>query len=104
MFAAVEKYLEHKRGRANSERTPELEAERLSIVKGHFKDVRLSAITATAITLSLRGIMYAQIDVTGTPVDLHSGGFGGAVENPANALARIICELKAPDGRVRVRQ
>jgi acetylornithine deacetylase/succinyl-diaminopimelate desuccinylase-like protein len=55
-----------------------------------------------AITLSLRGIMYAQIDVTGTPVDLHSGGFGGAVENPANALARIISELKAPDGRVRI--
>jgi acetylornithine deacetylase/succinyl-diaminopimelate desuccinylase-like protein len=53
-----------------------------------------------AITLSLRGIMYAQIDVTGTPVDLHSGGFGGAVENPANALARIISELKGRDGRV----
>jgi acetylornithine deacetylase/succinyl-diaminopimelate desuccinylase-like protein len=55
-----------------------------------------------AITLSLRGIMYAQIDVTGSPVDLHSGGFGGAVENPANALARIISELKGPDGRVRI--
>jgi acetylornithine deacetylase/succinyl-diaminopimelate desuccinylase-like protein len=53
-----------------------------------------------AITLSLRGLMYAQIDVTGSPVDLHSGGFGGAVENPANALARIISQLKAPDGRV----
>jgi integrase len=49
LFAAVDAYLAHKRGRANSERTPELEAERLSIVKGHFKDVRLSAITATAI-------------------------------------------------------
>jgi acetylornithine deacetylase/succinyl-diaminopimelate desuccinylase-like protein len=55
-----------------------------------------------AITLSLRGLMYAQIDVTGAPVDLHSGGFGGAVENPANALARIIAELKAPDGRIRI--
>jgi len=55
-----------------------------------------------AITLSLRGIMYAQIDVIGTPVDLHSGGFGGAVENPANALARIISELKGPDGRIRI--
>ena len=55
-----------------------------------------------AITLSLRGIMYAQIDVTGTPIDLHSGGFGGAVENPANALVRIISELKGPDGRIRI--
>ncbi len=53
-----------------------------------------------AITASLRGIMYAQIDVTAGPVDLHSGSFGGMVENPANALARILTALKGPDGRI----
>jgi acetylornithine deacetylase/succinyl-diaminopimelate desuccinylase-like protein len=55
-----------------------------------------------AITVGLRGIMYAQIDVELSPVDLHSGQYGGAVENPANALARIITALKGPDGRVRI--
>ena len=55
-----------------------------------------------AITLSLRGLMYAQIDVVGTAVDLHSGIYGGAVQNPANALAVIIAGLKGPDGRIRV--
>ena len=55
-----------------------------------------------SITLSLRGIMYAQIDVTGTAVDLHSGGYGGTVQNPANALAQIIAGLKGPDGRIRI--
>jgi acetylornithine deacetylase/succinyl-diaminopimelate desuccinylase-like protein len=55
-----------------------------------------------AITTSLRGMMYAQIDVSGGPVDLHSGGFGGAVQNPANALARIITELKSASGEVLV--
>ena len=55
-----------------------------------------------AITLSLRGLMYAQIDVVGTAVDLHSGVYGGAVQNPANALAVIIAGLKGPDGRIRV--
>src|SRR5688500_9207289 len=55
-----------------------------------------------ALTTSLRGMLYTQIDVTGPPIDLHSGGFGGAVQNPANALARIITELKAPDGKVLV--
>ena len=55
-----------------------------------------------AITIGLRGMMYAQIDVVGTAVDLHSGSFGGAVQNPANALAQIIAALKGPDGRVRV--
>jgi acetylornithine deacetylase/succinyl-diaminopimelate desuccinylase-like protein len=55
-----------------------------------------------AITLSLRGIMYAQIDVVGTAVDLHSGSYGGAVQNPANALATILAALKGPDGRIRI--
>jgi acetylornithine deacetylase/succinyl-diaminopimelate desuccinylase-like protein len=55
-----------------------------------------------AITVSLRGLMYAQIDVVGSSVDLHSGGYGGAVQNPANALAQIIAALKGPDGRIRI--
>lgn len=55
-----------------------------------------------AITLSLRGLMYAQIDVEGTAVDLHSGAYGGTVANPANALAVIIAGLKGPDGVVRI--
>ena len=55
-----------------------------------------------AITVGLRGIMYAQIDVELSPVDLHSGMYGGTVENPANALARIITALKGPDGRIRI--
>ena len=53
-----------------------------------------------AITIGLRGISYAQIDVVGSPVDLHSGSYGGAVENPVNALARIVAALKGPDGRI----
>jgi acetylornithine deacetylase/succinyl-diaminopimelate desuccinylase-like protein len=55
-----------------------------------------------ALTVALRGNLYTQIDVVGSPVDLHSGGFGGAVENPANALAHIIAELKDRDGRILV--
>ena len=55
-----------------------------------------------AITVGLRGLMYAQIDVVGSPVDLHSGSYGGAVQNPANALAGIIAALKGPDGRIRI--
>ena len=55
-----------------------------------------------AITESLRGLLYTQIDVRSAPVDLHSGSYGGNVENPANALARIISELKDRNGVVRV--
>jgi acetylornithine deacetylase/succinyl-diaminopimelate desuccinylase-like protein len=55
-----------------------------------------------AITIGLRGQMYAQIDVVGGSADLHSGGFGGVVQNPAIALAQIIASLKGPDGRIRI--
>jgi acetylornithine deacetylase/succinyl-diaminopimelate desuccinylase-like protein len=55
-----------------------------------------------AIIVGLRGLMYAQIDVVGTAVDLHSGGFGGAVQNPANALASILAALKEPTGRIAI--
>jgi acetylornithine deacetylase/succinyl-diaminopimelate desuccinylase-like protein len=54
------------------------------------------------ITVSLRGICYVQVDVSGPPVDLHSGQYGGAVTNPATALVEILAALKGPDGRIRV--
>ncbi len=55
-----------------------------------------------AITISLRGLMYAQIDVEGPAHDVHSGTFGGNIANPANALARIVAGLKDADGRIAI--
>ncbi len=54
------------------------------------------------ITVGLRGILYAQIDVSGSAMDLHSGSYGGTVDNPANVLAGIIAALKGLDGVVRI--
>jgi acetylornithine deacetylase/succinyl-diaminopimelate desuccinylase-like protein len=55
-----------------------------------------------AITIGLRGLVYFQLDVTGSRIDLHSGVYGGAVDNPANALCAIVAALKGPDGRIKV--
>lgn len=55
-----------------------------------------------AITIGLRGLMYCQVDVTGPTVDLHSGSFGGNVQNPAMALVHVLGKLKSRDGRVLV--
>jgi acetylornithine deacetylase/succinyl-diaminopimelate desuccinylase-like protein len=55
-----------------------------------------------AVCVGLRGLMYAQINVLGASLDLHSGGYGGNVQNPANALATIIAGLKNADGSVNV--
>jgi acetylornithine deacetylase/succinyl-diaminopimelate desuccinylase-like protein len=46
-----------------------------------------------SILSSLRGLAYFEINVTGPSVDLHSGGYGGAVINPATALAHILSTL-----------
>lgn len=53
-----------------------------------------------AITTGLRGMMYAQIDLSGPTQDLHSGGYGGTVRNPATVLAEIVAKLHDADGRV----
>ena len=53
-----------------------------------------------AITYGLRGLSYLQVDMQGPRFDLHSGSFGGILDNPAQALADILQKLKAPDGTV----
>ena len=56
-----------------------------------------------SLCYALRGLVYTQVEVTGPARDLHSGEFGGAVMNPANALGQIIAGLKDADGRVTVK-
>jgi acetylornithine deacetylase/succinyl-diaminopimelate desuccinylase-like protein len=53
-----------------------------------------------AINYGLRGIAYYELHVRGPSRDLHSGSFGGAVTNPANALTQILAGLIDRKGRV----
>src|SRR6201986_1962119 len=46
------------------------------------------------------GLAEAQIAVTGPSRDLHSGSFGGAAPNPAQALAQLLDGLHDDAGRV----
>jgi acetylornithine deacetylase/succinyl-diaminopimelate desuccinylase-like protein len=55
-----------------------------------------------SICYSLRGLVYFQIDVRGTVGDLHSGQFGGAVVNPAMAIAQMLAQMKDRGGRVKI--
>ncbi len=65
-------------------------------------DTAMLAPDQPALCYGLRGILYTQLEVTGPAHDLHSGHFGGAVTNPANALCVIIAALKDGDGRITV--
>ncbi len=56
-----------------------------------------------AVTYSLRGLCYIQVDLTGPAKDLHSGTFGGIVWNPNEALVHLLAGLKDPKtGRILV--
>jgi acetylornithine deacetylase/succinyl-diaminopimelate desuccinylase-like protein len=51
---------------------------------------------------SLRGLTYFEIRVNAAKGDLHSGSYGGAVANPATALARIIASFHDDDGHITI--
>ena len=55
-----------------------------------------------ALTYALRGIIAFEITVHGPSQDLHSGIFGGAVDNPAMALSQLLARLRDRHGRVAV--
>lgn len=65
-------------------------------------DSSMRTIEEPAITHSLRGMTYLEIEVRGPREDLHSGFFGGAVHNPALALVEILGELYNPDMTIAV--
>jgi acetylornithine deacetylase/succinyl-diaminopimelate desuccinylase-like protein len=56
-----------------------------------------------SILSSLRGLAYFQIDVQGPICDLHSGSYGGAVVNPAMALARILASMHDENGHIAIK-
>lgn len=53
-----------------------------------------------SITIGLRGLSYMEVELTGPNRDLHSGTYGGAVNNPINELCKIISSLKDDKGKI----
>lgn len=63
-------------------------------------DTSMHSMEHPSICYGLRGLCYMEINLTGPNRDLHSGSFGGAVDNPINALAHIISKLKDEKGKI----
>jgi acetylornithine deacetylase/succinyl-diaminopimelate desuccinylase-like protein len=55
-----------------------------------------------SIGYGLRGIAYWEVRVSGPHQDLHSGQYGGGVDNPANVLVRMLASLSDGSGRFAV--
>jgi len=55
-----------------------------------------------SVLSSLRGLAYFEINVQGPQGDLHSGSYGGAIVNPAMALARILATFHDENGHIAI--
>ena len=76
--------------------------ERLRCDAVMISDTTMFAPGLPSITVGLRGMAYLEVRVQGPSVDLHSGAYGGAVVNPALALAGILSRLHDEQGRVNI--
>lgn len=65
-------------------------------------DAGMIGIDLPTITYALRGAAIADLTVFGPAENLHSGGFGGTVHNPAQALCEVLAGLHDARGRVTV--
>ena len=63
-------------------------------------DTSLFADGVPSITYGLRGLAYVEVTLTGPERDLHSGVYGGGIENPINALCKMIADLHDENHRV----
>ncbi|MDP9092510.1 MAG: dipeptidase [Actinomycetota bacterium] len=61
----------------------------------------IAADTPSAVT-GMRGLVACTVAFHGPDLDLHSGSFGGAVPNPATAIARLVAALHDDGGRVQI--
>src|SRR5882724_5689644 len=55
-----------------------------------------------ALTYALRGIIAFEITLHGPSRDLHSGIFGGTVDNPAMALSQLLGKLRDKNGKIAI--
>jgi acetylornithine deacetylase/succinyl-diaminopimelate desuccinylase-like protein len=55
-----------------------------------------------ALAYALRGLVDVEVVIHGPSRDLHSGIFGGTVENPAMAISQILAQLRDERGRITI--
>jgi len=54
------------------------------------------------LILGTRGLLSLQIEVSGPKRELHSGNYGGPIQNPAWSLVQLLASLRSSDGWISV--
>lgn len=65
-------------------------------------DTGMVAPGVPTLGYGLRGIACCEVILRGPKTDLHSGLFGGAVANPASAIAQLVASLHLSNGKVSI--
>ncbi|MGY9070844.1 dipeptidase [Streptomyces sp. CAS3] len=77
-------------------------AERLAADAVIVSDTGMWAEDTPTVCTGMRGLAECEIRLYGPDQDIHSGSFGGAVPNPATAVARLVAALHDKRGHVAV--
>ncbi len=83
-----------------------------TFLREHRREMRCDAVVISdsgmpdlrhpALTYGLRGIAALEVTVHGPSRDLHSGLYGGSIDNPAMALSQMLAKLRGSSGRIAV--
>lgn len=65
-------------------------------------DTGMLAAGQPALVYGLRGNCHVVVTLTGPSHDLHSGTYGGGINNPINALAHLIAKLRDERGHIMI--
>jgi len=93
---------EEEGGSQNLPETLKLKAKQLKADHLIVADVGTASMTTPTITLGLRGVLMATLELSGSKTDLHSGLYGGLVYNPNHALVGLLAKLRDDKGRIAV--
>ncbi len=65
-------------------------------------DTPLADPQTPVLVTGVRGLAYMEVTLRGSRRDLHSGTYGGVVENPLNAMVKLLASLHDAEGRVTI--
>jgi acetylornithine deacetylase/succinyl-diaminopimelate desuccinylase-like protein len=89
-------------GSPHLEKYIQLNKEKLSADLIVISDTGMQGPGQPAVCYGLRGLAGVQIDVRGAKSDLHSGLYGGGVQNPIHALAEILASFRDKEGTIAI--
>jgi acetylornithine deacetylase/succinyl-diaminopimelate desuccinylase-like protein len=77
-------------------------ADELACAAVVISDNGIPSLKHPALTYALRGIAAFEIRVDGPSRDLHSGIYGGSLDNPAMVLCQLLARIRDAKGRIAV--